>query len=145
MDANKQISKPNNNNLRSYYRLKKFYFILVFLSGLALLPLQKANSEEIILKCTGKFEINRGELIKPDWEISYLRINLDGLKSKIVDKGIKKEGRTLIRRDSYILTHRDYNNKIKTTYKINKSHGTYIVDYPQINRILIGTCQKGRG
>ena len=75
---------------------KKFHFNMVLLSGLLLVPLQQTRSEELFLKCVGKYEINRGALIKPDWETSYLTINLDGLVSTIVDKGIKKEGRTLI-------------------------------------------------
>tara|TARA_Y100001968_G_scaffold277496_1_gene272370 strand:- start:793 stop:1149 length:357 start_codon:yes stop_codon:yes gene_type:complete len=118
---------------------------LVLLSGLLLLPLQQTRSEEIFLKCIGKFEINRGPLIKPDWETTYLTINLDGLLSKINDKGIKKEGRTLIRRNSYTITHRDNINSLKKIYKINGTYGTYKVETPQRNRTLIGTCQKGRG
>ena len=143
MIANKQISR-NNNSILSF-GLGTFRFTLIFLIGAILLPIQLAKSEEIFLTCIGKFEINRGELIKPDWETSYLTINLDGLKSSIDDKGIKKEGRTLIRRDSYTITHRDNSNKIKTKYQINGIHGTYMVEYPQRNRTLIGTCQKGRG
>tara|TARA_Y100001968_G_C19096128_1_gene590224 strand:+ start:51 stop:407 length:357 start_codon:yes stop_codon:yes gene_type:complete len=118
---------------------------VIFLSGILLLPTQLAKSEEIFLKCTGKFEIDRGELIKPDWETSYLTINLEGLKSTIYDKGIKKEGRTLIRRDSYTITYRDKNKRTKTIYKVHGTQGTYMVDYPQSKRTLIGTCQKGRG
>ena len=124
---------------------KRFHFILVLLSGLLLVPLQQTRSEEIFLKCVGKYEINRGALIKPDWETSYLTINLDGLISTIDDKGIKKEGRTLIRRNSYTITHRDNRNSVKNIYKINGNHGTYSVESPQRNRTLIGTCQKGRG
>tara|TARA_Y100001968_G_scaffold269749_1_gene260648 strand:+ start:44 stop:481 length:438 start_codon:yes stop_codon:yes gene_type:complete len=145
MNANKQVSINNNNYSRLSFGLGNFRYILVFLTVTILLPIQLAKSEEIFLTCTGKFEINRGELIKPDWETSYLTINLDGLKSYIDDKGIKKEGRTLIRRDSYTITHRDNNNRIKTKYKINGIHGNYMVEYPQRNRTLIGTCQKGRG
>ena len=124
---------------------KRFHFILVLLSGLLLVPLQQTRSEELFLKCVGKYEINRGALIKPDWETSYLTINLDGLISTIDDKGIKKEGRTLIRRNSYTITHRDNRNSVKNIYKIDGNHGTYSVEYPQRNRTLIGTCQKGRG
>ena len=145
MNAIKQILKTNINISRAFFRLKKLRFILVFLTGVILLPIQLAKSEEVFLKCTGKFEINRGELIKPDWETSYLRINLDGLKSKITDNGIKKEGRTFIRRNTYTITHRDASNRIKTKYKIDRTRGTYIVEYPQLNRSLIGICQKGRG
>ena len=147
MKATKQISIPNIKYWKVFFNLDKFSFsfLLVFTTGLILLPIQVARSEEIFLTCTGKFEINRGELIKPDWETSYLIINLDGLKSSIVDKGIKKEGRTLIKHNSYTITHKDNNNRLKTKYKINSIHGTYIVEYPQRNRTLIGTCQKGRG
>ena len=122
-----------------------FRFILVLLSGVFILPIQQTRSEEIFLKCVGKYEINRGALIKPDWETSYLTINMDGLISFIDDKGIQKEGRTLIRRNSYTITHRDNRNRVKNIYKINGTHGTYTVESPQRNRTLIGTCQKGRG
>ena len=133
------------NYLFKYIHPKKFPLNLVLLSGLLLVPLQKSRSEEIFLKCVGKYEINRGTLIKPDWETSYLTINLDGLISTIEDKGIKKEGRTLIRRNSYTITHRDNRNSVKNIYKINGNHGTYSVESPQRNTTLIGTCQKGRG
>ena len=118
---------------------------MVLLSGLLLVPLQQNRSEELFLKCVGKYEINRGALIKPDWETSYLTINLDGLISTIVDKGIKKEGRTLIRRNSYTITQRDNRNSVRNIYKINGKYGTYSVESPQRYRTLIGTCQKGRG
>ena len=143
MNKNIQFLIPNFNNLITSIQPKKFRFILLLLSGLLLLPLQQTRSEEIFLKCIGKYEINRGALIKPDWETSYLTINLDGLKSTIDDKGIKKEGRTLIRRNSYTITHRDNRNNVKNIYKINGTHGTYTFESP--NRTLIGTCQKGRG
>ena len=123
----------------------KFHLIWVLLPGLILVPLQHTRSVEIFLKCVGKYEINRGALIKPDWETSYLTINLDGLISTIVDKGIKKEGRTLVRRNLYTITHRDKRNSVKNIYKINRNYGTYSVEFPQSNRTLIGTCQKGRG
>ncbi len=144
---NKNIRKiyPNYINLPKSMHPKKFRFILVLLSGILFLPVQEIRSEEIFLKCIGKFEINRGALIKPDWETSYLTINLNGLKSTIDHKGLKKIGRTLIRRNSYTITHRDNRNSIKNIYKINGTHGTYVVEYPQRNRTLIGTCQKGRG
>jgi len=145
MYKNIQILIPNFKNLIISVEPQKFRFLFVLLSGILLLPLQQAKSEEIFLKCTGKYEINRGALIKPDWETSYLTINLDGLISTIYDKGIKKEGRTLIRRNSYTITHRDNRNSVKNIYKINGSHGTYTVESPQRNRTLIGTCQKGRG
>ena len=145
MYKNIQILIPNFKNLIISVEPQKFRFLFVLLSGILLLPLQQAKSEEIFLKCTGKYEINRGALIKPDWETSYLTINLDGLISTIYDKGIKKEGRTLIRRNSYTITHRDNRNRVKNIYKINGIHGTYTVESPQGNRTLIGTCQKGRG
>tara|TARA_Y100001968_G_scaffold76262_1_gene67727 strand:+ start:605 stop:1042 length:438 start_codon:yes stop_codon:yes gene_type:complete len=145
MNENYQIPKTNINISRAFFRLKNLRFILVFLTGVILPPIQLAKSEEIFLKCTGKFEINRGELIKPDWETSYLKINLDGLKSTIKDNGFKKEGRTSIRRNTYTITHRDASNRIKAKYKIDGTSGMYIVEYPQIYRSLIGICQKGRG
>ena len=145
MTTNNQISKTYLNSSRTSIQLKKFRLIILFVTGIILLPIQPSKSEEIFLKCTGKFEINRGKLIKPDWETSYLRINLDGIKSIIDDKGIKKEGRTLIRLNSYTITHRDINNEIEAIYKIKADNGNYLVDYPQRNRTLIGTCHKGRG
>ena len=145
MNANMQISITKFSNSKTPFQLNKLSLITVFLSGVILVPIQEAKSENLFLKCTGKFEINRGELIKPDWETSYLTINLDGLTSTIYDKGIKKEGRTLIRNSSYTITHRDNRNRIESKYKINGTHGTYIVNYPQRNKTLIGTCQKGRG
>jgi len=145
MNKNIKILILYINTLFKYIHPKKFHFNLVLLSGLLLVPLQQTRSEEIFLKCIGKYEINRGALIKPDWETSYLTINLDGLISTIEDKGIKKEGRTLIRRNLYTITHRDNRNSVKNIYKINGNHGTYSVESPQRNRTLIGTCQKGRG
>ena len=145
MDENIKILIPNFKNLISSVKPHKFPLIFVFLSGLFLLPLHQSSSEEIFLRCIGKYEINRGPLIKPDWETSYLTINLDGLISTIDDKGIKKEGRTFIRRNSYTITHRDNRNSVKNIYKVNGTHGTYSVESPQRNRTLIGTCQKGRG
>ncbi len=145
MNKNIQNLITNFNNLINSFKPKRFRFISVLVPGVLLLPLQQTRSEEIFLKCTGKFEINRGALIKPDWETSYLTINLDGLISTIDEKGIKKEGRTLIRRNSYTITHRDNRNSIKNIYKINGPHRTYTVIFPQRNRTLIGTCQKGRG
>ena len=145
MNANKEVSIKNNNYSRLSFGLGNFRYILVFLTVTILLPIQLAKSEEIFLTCTGKFEINRGELIKPDWETSYLTINLDGLKSAIDDKGVKNIGSTMIRRNKYTITYKDNTNRIKSKYKIDGIHGTYIVEYPQKNRILIGTCQKSRG
>ena len=145
MNTNIKFLNPNFNNLITSIQPKKFRCILVLLSGVLLLPLQQTRSEEIFLKCIGKYEINRGALIKPDWETIYLTIKLDGLISTIDDKGIKKELRTLIRRNSYTITQRDNRNRVKNIYKINGTHNTYTVESPQRNRTLIGTCQKGRG
>ncbi len=145
MNKNIQFLITNFNNLINSVQPQKSRFILILLSGLLLLPFQQTKSEELFLKCTGKYEINRGALIKPDWETSYITINMDGLISIIEDKGIKKEGRTLIRRNSYTITQRDNRNSVKNIYKINGKHGTYTVESPQRNRTLIGTCQKGRG
>ena len=145
MNKDIKILIPNINTLFKYIHPKKFHFNLVLLSGLLLVPLQQTRSEVLFLKCVGKYEINRGALIKPDWETTYLTINLDGLISTIDDKGIKKEGRTLIRRNSYTITQRDNRNRVKNIYKINETYSTYTVESPQSNRTLIGTCQKGRG
>ena len=145
MNKNIQILIPNFKNLINSFQYKKLRFIFVLLSGVLLVPLQQTRSEVIFLKCIGKYEINRGALIKPDWETSYLTINLNGLISTIDEKGIKKEGRTLIRRNSYTITHRDNRNSVKDIYKINGKYGTYSVESPQRNRTMIGTCQKGRG
>ena len=145
MNKDIKILIPNLNYLFKSIQSRRFHFIWVLLSGLLLVPLQQTRSEEIFLKCVGKYEINRGALIKPDWETSYLTINLDGLISTIEDKGIKKEGRTLIRRNSYTITQRDNRNSVRNIYKINEKYGTYSVESPQSYRTLIGTCQKGRG
>tara|TARA_Y100001968_G_C19342252_1_gene710135 strand:- start:468 stop:914 length:447 start_codon:yes stop_codon:yes gene_type:complete len=145
LNSSNQKSMINIEYSWTYFRFSNFRLILLFLTSLILLAAQQVKSEELSLKCIGKFEINRGELIKPDWEISYLTINLDGLKSTILDNGIKKEGRTLIRRNYYTITHRDNSYRIKATYKIDQTHGTYMVNYPQRNRTLVGICEKGRG
>ena len=137
MNKIKKILNLNLHNLFNSLQIKFFRFILFFLSGVLLLPLQQTRSEEIFLKCIGKFEVNRGALIKPDWETNYLAINLDGLISTIFDKGIKLYGRTLIRRNYYIITHRDKRNIIKNIYKVNLTHGTYTVEFPQSNRTFI--------
>ena len=143
MNAKQQIPRKLNYPITSFYD-KSLRFLLLFFSGIIFFPIPLAKSDEVNLKCTGKFEINRGELIKPDWEIRYFKIDLVGLKSTIEDQGIKKEGETLIRGNIYTVTHKD-NNITKTKYKIDSSYGTYIVEYPKSNRTLIGTCQKGRG
>ena len=140
-----QLLFHNFNNLTKSINLQHFHSIPVLLLLIIFLPVNKTRSEELFLKCIGKFEINRGALIKPDWETSYLNINLNGLKSSINDKGIKKEGRTLIRRNTYTITHRDDRYRIENIYKINGTHGTYTHESPQRDRILIGTCQKGKG
>ena len=145
MKIKKRTLKINIDYLLNHKQLKKFILMLIFHSGILLLPIHQAKSDSIFLRCTGKYEINRGELIKPDWETSYVTINLDGLISSVYDKGIMKEGRTLIRRNSYNITYRDSRNKIKTIYTVNATNGNYIVYYPQMYRTLIGTCQKGKG
>ena len=126
-------------------RLLKLHLLLIFISGIILIPDIQAKSKEVFLKCTGKYEINRGELIKPDWETSYLKIDLNGLKSTIDEEGIKKEGTTLIRSNSYVINYRDNRNRINTIYRVNSTYDTYRVDHMKTNRILIGTCQKSRG
>ena len=145
MSKNHQFLIPNFNNFLNCHYPQRFRFILLFVTVILLLPLQQTRSEEIFLKCIGKYEIDRGALIKPDWETSYLSINLDGLISTIYEKGVKKVGRTLIRRNSYIITQRDKRNSVKNIYKINSKHGTFIIESPKSNRTLIGSCQKGRG
>ena len=145
MKKNTQLLFSNLNNLTNSINLQHFHSIPVFLLLIIFLLVNKTRSEELYLKCIGKFEINRGALIKPDWETSYLNINLNGLISAINDKGIKKEGTTLIRRNTYTITHMDERNRIENIYKINRTHGTYTHESPQRNRILIGTCQKGKG
>ena len=143
MNIKQQIEKALNGTIASFY-FKGLSFLLLFVSGIIIFPIPIAKSDEINLKCIGKFEINRGELIKPDWEISYFKINPVRLKSTIEDQGIRKEGETIIRRNIYTITYKD-NNKIETKYKINSTYGTYLVEYLKSNRTLIGTCQKGRG
>ncbi len=119
--------------------------ILAFLTALLWLPTKTSRSEEVHLICTGKFELNRGTLIKPDWETTYLSINLDGIMSTI-DNGISiKKGRTLIRRGGYYITHREKNTRITTKYSVNKKLGNYSVEYQPKNKVLVGTCEKGRG
>ena len=65
--------------------------------------------------------------------------------SLINDGIVIKKGRTLIRRGSYKITHRDKNRRIKAKYIVNKRFGNYLVEFPQKNKVLIGTCEKGRG
>ena len=145
MKKNIKISSKYLSSFPKSKQFCKFHTVLVLLSGLCILPFQQVKSEEIFLECIGTYEINRGPLIKPDWEISYLRINLSGLISTVDDKSGKKKGRTSISSKSYRITHRNNKNKIEKIYNINKTYGTYIVEYPKINRTLIGTCQKSRG
>tara|TARA_Y100001968_G_scaffold119447_1_gene108821 strand:+ start:164 stop:433 length:270 start_codon:yes stop_codon:yes gene_type:complete len=84
-DMNKEINIliTNIKYLIKSIQTKRFYLNLVLLSGLLLVALQQTRSSEIFLICVGKYEINRGALIKPEWETSYLTINLDGLISTI--------------------------------------------------------------
>ncbi len=145
MNKNIRTLLPNLKNITRAIQPHKFRFIFALLSGVLLLPMKQTKSEQIFLRCIGKYEINRGALIKPDWETSYLKINLDGLISTVTEKGVKKEGRTLIRRNSYTITHRDNKNRIKNVYKVNGTYWTYTLESPQTNRTFIGTCQKGRG
>ena len=145
MNSKRHNSITNIKDPRNRFDIKTLRFIFLFLSGFLLVPAQLVLSDEFFLKCTASYEINRGKLIKPDWETSYLKINLNGLMSSIDDKGIKKTGRTMIRPNFYILTHRDNRNRIKTRFKVNRNYSTYVVNYPQTNRTLIGICQKGRG
>ena len=145
MKKQSRIIIPNIPSLFVSYGKQKFHLILVLLAGMIFLQMQQTRSEEIFLKCTGKYEINRGALIKPDWETSYIAINLDGLMSTIVEKGIKKEGETFIRRNSYTVTHKGNENSTKKIYRVDGNYNIYRVKSTKNNRILIGTCQKGRG
>ena len=145
MNQNISMLITNFINIFTSFQINKLRVILILLTGSFLITFQQTRSEQLFLKCIGKYEINRGSLIKPDWETSYLTINLDGLISIIDNNGIVNEGRTLIRRNSYTITHRDDRNLVKNIYKINRRYQTYIVESPQRNKTLIGTCQKGRG
>ncbi len=117
----------------------------IILIGTMLIPHQQAKSDYIFLKCIGKFEINRGKLINPDWDMTYITINSDELEFSIEENGIKDSGRYVIKGNSYTFTHKDDRNRIKAKYKINRDYGNYLVNYPRMNKTLIGTCQKGRG
>tara|TARA_Y100001978_G_C23479229_1_gene330780 strand:- start:190 stop:621 length:432 start_codon:yes stop_codon:yes gene_type:complete len=142
--------KGNNFNLlfNSSYNNSHFYkffpaFVLIAL--LSIHSLYKAKSDEIFLMCTGKYEINRGPLIKPDWETTYIKLNLNGLVSTVNNKGDMRRGTTVSKGDSYIITYKDSRNMLENIYKINRKYATYTVEFPKINRTLIGTCQKSRG
>ena len=119
--------------------------LLAVLTALLWVQSPTAKAEGIHLICTGKFELNRGRLIKPDWETTYLSISIDGIMSTVNDNVSIKKGRTLRRRGSYYITLRDKNRRIKAKYIVNKKLGNYSVEYPQRNKVLIGTCEKGRG
>ena len=112
MNKNNQSLLPAFNNLIHLLLKNKFRFILLLLTGLISLHVKQIKSEEIFLKCIGKYEINRGPLIKPEWETSYLMINQHSLISKIFEKVIKKDGTKLNKRNSYIITH--FANRKKT-------------------------------
>tara|TARA_B100000214_G_C23700258_1_gene504932 strand:+ start:175 stop:612 length:438 start_codon:yes stop_codon:yes gene_type:complete len=145
MNKNIKISFSKFKVLSTSKFVDRFLLIFSLISAGLLLPFNESKSEAIFLKCIGKFELNRGALIKPDWETSFFTINLDGSQSTIYDKVTRKKGNTLIRRNSYTIIHRDDNNTINNIYKINRTYGNYIVESPKNNRVLIGTCQKGRG
>ena len=145
MKKNIKNSFYNFKNLINQTHLQKFTQLFLLLLGLFLLPLYQGKSEEIFLKCIGKYEINRGPLIKPDWETNYLKVNLSGLFSTVDNKSGIKKGRTSIRGNSYKITQRDNRYRIKNIYKINRTYGTYIFESSQKDRILVGTCQKSRG
>ena len=145
MKKNIEIFMNKFTSFHNSNQFHKFHTVLVLLSGLYLMPLQQSKSEEVFLECTGSYEINRGPLIRPDWDISYLRINLNGLISTVNDQGGVKKGRTSISGNSYRITQRDKKNRIENIYKINREYGTYVVEKSKKNRTLIGTCQKSRG
>ena len=126
---------------------RKLKFLKLFLLGLMILPLmQNAKSEEIHLICVGNFEINRGPLIKPDWQRSYLTMNLEGIlrtPSTLVYEGsFPKKGRTIYINGSYHIDHLGKEEEVLTEYIVNLTNGNYSVNYPKNGRMLIGTCRK---
>ena len=126
---------------------RKLKFLKLFLLGLMISPLmQNAKSEEIHLICVGNFEINRGPLIKPDWQRSHLTMNLEGIlrtPSTLVYEGsFPKEGRTTYINGSYHIAHLGKEEEVLTEYIVNLTNGNYSVNYPKNGRMLIGTCRK---
>merc|ERR1712167_401735 len=99
-----------------------------------ILPLmQNAKSEEIHLICVGNFEINRGPLIKPDWQRSHLTMNLEGIlrtpSTLVYEGGFPKKGRTLYINGSYHIAHLGKEEEVLTEYIVNLTNGNYSVNY----------------
>ena len=122
-------------------------FLKLFLFGLIVFsPIQKAKSEKINLTCVGKFEINRGPLIKPDWEKSYLTMDIDGIlrtpSTMISEGGFPKKGRTFFMNGAYHISYIGKEQEVLTKYIVNLNNGNYLVSYPKEERVLIGTCRK---
>ena len=125
----------------------KFNFLKLFLFALIVfLPLQKAKSEEIHLVCVGNFEIDRGPLIKPDWQISYLTMNIEGIlrtpSTIISEGGFPKRGRTTFKNGSYHIAYLGKEEEVLIEYIVNLNNGNYSVSFPKKGRVLLGTCKK---
>ena len=126
---------------------RKLIFLKLFLFGLMVFPaIQNAKSEEIHLICVGNFEINRGPLIKPDWQTIYLTMNIEGIlrtpSTMVYEGSFPKKGRTIFRNGSYHIAHLGKEEEVLTEYIINLTHGNFSVRYPKEERVLIGTCRK---
>ena len=109
-------------------------------------PMQNAKSEEIHLICVGNFEINRGPLIKPDWQRSYLTMNIEGIlrtpSTMVYEGSFPKKGRTIFINGAYHIAHLGEQEEVLTEYIVNLTNGNYSVNYPKNGRMLIGTCRK---
>ena len=128
-------------------RLKRSNFYSIFLFTLIVfLPIQKIKAEEIYLTCIGNFEIDRGPLIKPDWKISYLTMNIEGIlrtpTTIINEGGFAKRGRTFFSNGSYHIDYLGKEEEVLTKYIVNVDNGNYLVSYPKNGRVLIGTCRE---
>ena len=126
---------------------RKLIFLKLFLFGLMVFPaIQNAKSEEIHLICVGNFEINRGPLIKPDWQTIYLTMNIEGIlrtpSTMVYEGSFPKKGRTIFRNGSYHIAHLGKEEEVLTEYIVNLTNGNYSVNYPKNGRMLIGTCRK---
>ena len=125
----------------------KLNFFKLFLLGLiAFSPIKEAKSEQIHLTCVGKFEIDRGPLIKPDWQRSYFTMNIEGIlrtpSTIISDGGFPKRGRTFLHKGAYHIDHVGQDAEVLTKYIVNLTTGNYLVNYTKEGRVLIGTCRK---
>ena len=59
MNKNIQILFPNFSNWTNSIQSQTFRLILVLLSGVLLIQVEESKSEEIFLKCIGKYETSR--------------------------------------------------------------------------------------